>query len=112
VAHLAKAERDRLAQMPPEERAKRIESLRQQERERRAEWQVALRQQEVVLPPRVRFYVEKSLMPTLSHQERDELRKAASRSWPEYVQQLTDLAKKHPILVPPGEKPGVMSFKD
>ncbi len=120
VAHLAKADRDRVEQAAPEERAKLIERLRQRERQRRQEWQAALRMQEEAVPPQgqpnfwpqVQMYVSKSLIPTLTHTEREELRKTYLRSWPEYAQQLTALAEKHPILVPPGERPGATSFAD
>jgi hypothetical protein len=120
LGHQARAERERIERAAPEERAKLIEHLRQKERDRRAEWEAALRMQEPVVPPRgqpefwpaVQLYVNKSLIPTLTPDERAELRKAYLRSWPEYAQQLTALAEKHPILVPPGEKPGVTAMKD
>jgi hypothetical protein len=120
VGHLARAERERIDQAAPEERAKQIEQLRQKERQRRADWQAALRMQEEAVPPRgqpdfwpqVQMYVNKSLNPTLTLTERDELRKAYLRSWPEYAQQLTALAEKHPIQVPPGERPGLQAIKE
>jgi hypothetical protein len=120
VAHLAKADRDRIDQAAPEERAKLIEKFRQKERQRRQEWQAALRMQEEAVPPRgqpdfwpqVQMYVNRSLGPTLTHTEREELHKAYLRSWPEYAQQLTALADKHPILVPPGERLGAVKLAD
>jgi hypothetical protein len=120
VAHLPRTEREKIEQAPPEERAKLIEQLRQKERQRRTDWQLALRRegdagQPPTLPsfwPQVQLYVEKSLMPTLTHTERDELLKARRTSWPEFAQQLTSLAEKHPIQVPPSLRPGVTTFRN
>jgi hypothetical protein len=121
VSHLAKADRDRIDQAAPEDRPKLIEKLRQKERERRQEWQAALRMQEGATPPpgqppdfwpRVQMYLNKSLIPTLPQPEREELRKAYLRSWPDYAQQVTALAEKYPIQVPPGDRPGIVSIKD
>jgi hypothetical protein len=120
VSHLPRADRERIEQAPAAERPAAIEQLRQKERQRRAAWQLAFRMQgEPVLPrdlppfwPQVRLYVEKSLIPTLSHTEREELFKAMRTSWPEHAQRLTALAEKHPIQVPPSERPGVVSLQE
>lgn len=120
VAHLPKGERDQIERAAPAERAALVEKFRQKERQRRADWQAASRLQREPLPPhpqpdfwpQVRMYLNKSLVPTLTHTEREELNKAARSSWPEYAQQITDKAEKHPIQVPPSERPGVMSFRD
>jgi hypothetical protein len=120
VAHLAKASRDQIEQAAPDARPALIEQFRQRERQRRAEWQLALRNPgEAAAPPtlpafwpQVQVYVRKSLLPTLTHTERDELDKASRKSWPEYARQLTALAETHPILVPPSDRPGAVTFKD
>jgi hypothetical protein len=120
VSHLARADRDRIEQAPPEERAKLVEATRQRERKRREEWQTAVRLQGEAVPPqmqgnlwpRIRLFEQKSLIPTLTHTERDDLAKAARSSWPEHAQVLSELAAKHPIQVPPSERPGVVSFAD
>jgi hypothetical protein len=120
VAHLPRADREQIEAAVPAERAALVEKLRRQERERRAQWQAAFRAQgelaqPAVLPdfwPRVRLYEQKSLVPTLTHTEREQLFKAARSSWPEHAQALTALAEKHPILVPPSERAGVVSFRD
>jgi hypothetical protein len=121
VSHLAKAEREKIEQAPPEERPKLVEAMRQKERRRREEWQVAVRlqgeappprMQQAELWPRIRLYEQKSLIPTLSQQEREELTQAARSSWPEHARALSDLAAKHPIKVPPSERVGVVSFAD
>jgi AcrR family transcriptional regulator len=120
VSHLARAERERIERAPPEERAKLIETIRQQERKRQDEWQAAVLVANETPPPqlqgnlwpRIRLYEQKSLVPTLTHTERDELAKAARSSWPEHAQALLDLSAKHPILLPPSEHLGVVSFAD
>ncbi|HKI36740.1 MAG TPA: hypothetical protein VKA46_33100 [Gemmataceae bacterium] len=120
VAHLPKTEREQIDQASPETRAKLIEQFRQKERHRRAEWQAALRLQDEVVPPRgqpdfwpdVQRYLNRSLRPTLPHTERDKLDRAARGPWPEYAQQITALADEYPIHLPPGERPGVINFKD
>jgi hypothetical protein len=120
VSHLARAERERIDRAPSEDRPKLVEAARQKERKRRADWQTALRVQGEMAPPqmrpelwsRVRLYVQKALIPTLTKQERDELAKASLSPWPGYAQKLTELSQKHPILVPPSEHIGVVSFSD
>jgi hypothetical protein len=121
VAHLARADRDRIEAAAPAERAALIETFRKKEHERRAQWQTAFRAQSEPVQPRtmpdnfwraLRLYEERSLIPTLTHTERDQLRKAAASSWPEHAQVLTALAEKYPIVVPPAERVGVASFRD
>ncbi len=121
VSHLARADRDRIEQAPAEERASLVQSARQRERKRREEWQTAVRQQVELPPPRmqqpelwpqVRLYEEKSLIPTLTQSEREELKAARAASWPEHARALSALAAKHAIQVPPSEKVGVVSFTD
>jgi hypothetical protein len=121
VSHLARAEREKIEQAPAEERGKLVEAMRQKERRRREEWQVAVRlqgeappprMQQAELWPRIRLYEQKSLIPTLSQPEREELTRAMRSSWPEHARVLSDLAAKHPIKVPPSEHVGVVSFAD
>jgi hypothetical protein len=120
VSHLARAQRERIDQAPPDERAKLVEQLRQKERQHRTDWQTALSLQGEPIPSpnqpelsrRIKLYEEKSLIPTLTHTERDELAKAGRSSWSEHAQKLTELAAKHPIQVPPSERVGVVSFAD
>jgi len=120
VAHLPRADRERIEAAAPDRRTALIETFRKKEHERRTQWQTAFRTQIEPVPPRVlpdfwprlRLYEEKSLIPTLTHTERDQLRKAALSSWPEHAQVLTALAEKHSILVPPSERVGVVNFAD
>jgi hypothetical protein len=120
VSHLAKADRDRIDASPPGERTALIEQLRQKDRERRGQWQLALRQQRETAPPlmpedlwhRVRLYEEKSLIPTLSPSEREELFRARRTSWADHARALTALAEKHHIQVPPSERVGIVSLKE
>ncbi len=120
VSHLAKADRDRIEAAAPGERAALVEKLRQKERERRAQWQLVLRQQGETIPqsvppelwPVIRLFEEKSLLPTLTAAEREELLRARRDSWAEHARALTALAEKHPIHLPPSQRVGVVSLKD
>jgi hypothetical protein len=120
VAHLPKADRDRIEAAAPAERAALIASFRQKEHERRAQWQLALRQQGEAVPPgapadlwpRIRQFEERSLIPTLTQAEREELFRARRAAWPEHARVLSALAEKHAIQVPPAERNGVTSLKD
>jgi hypothetical protein len=120
VSHLAKAERERIDQAPAEDRPKLVESLRQKERKKRDEWQTARRVQGETPPPqipaalwqRILLFKQKALIPTLKMEEHRELERAASNSWAEHAQKLSELAARHPILVPPSERVGVVSFAD
>jgi hypothetical protein len=123
MAHLPRAQRERIEAAAPAERAALIEKLRRRERQRQAEWELALNRQAEVGPralpgapadfwPALRMYVEKSLRPTLTQAEREQLTRARLSSWPEYAQVLTALADKYPIKVPPGERVGAVNFRD
>jgi hypothetical protein len=120
VAHLPRAQREKIEAAAPADRTALIDKLRRQERERQARWQLAFRAQGEalrprVLPafwPRVLLYERKALVPTLTHTERAQLFKAAASSWPEHARVLTALSEKHSILVPPSERVGVVSFKE
>ena len=121
VSHLPKAQRDWLGRAALKDRAAQIEQLRRAEKERRAEWSRALREQNDVAPPRVaqafweqvRLYEVKSLYPALNPIERKELDRAAHLSWPEHARKLRELAARYgPIKVPPAEHLGVIRLQD
>lgn len=114
---LPRAQQHLLAQQPDE-----AIRLKRQEREHRREWQVALRHWDELLrrdpalparltdyPPAVRSFVTQALMPLLSKEERDRLRKADEdgRLYPFVLVQLAD---KHPILAP--GRPAPVRFQD
>jgi hypothetical protein len=119
IAHQPKGWRDRLDGAPPAERAALIESRRREERKRLAEWQKALRLQndpiqrfaEPDLRPELQLYVEKSLLPTLNLDERRRL-SAAQSDWPRYAALLKEFSERHPVRVPPSEKPGKRTIDD
>jgi hypothetical protein len=104
--------------MPPDERAKFIAELRRRERNRKRDWQVALRFWEEFqsgdpkkeslpaswseLNPKVRDYVEEYLKPLMLPE--DWKRLMETKGWPRFPQTLVELADKHPpsLLGPKG----------
>jgi hypothetical protein len=120
VAHLPRAQREKIDAAAPADRTALIDKLRRLEHERRTQWQLAFRAQAEAMRPRVlpkfwplvRLYEQKALVPALTQAERAQLFKAAGSSWPEHARVLTALAEKHSILVPPSEHVGVVSFKN
>jgi hypothetical protein len=103
-------EMDKLA---PEERAKFIAELRQKERKRKQEWQIALRFWEEFqsgdpkkeslpasweeLNPSIRKYAEECLKPLLLQEDWDRLIK--TKGWPRFPQTLVELADSHPVAL-------------
>jgi hypothetical protein len=116
LAHLPRADREQIDAAAPADRPALIASLRKREHDKRNQWQLAFRMQGDAAPPRmpadvwprVRLYVDKSLIPSLTQAEREELRKASLSGGPEHAQKLMALAEKHPVLVPPSEHVGVI----
>src|SRR5262249_7061682 len=108
---LPRALRDEVQKLPPDQRPARIAELRQEERRRREEWQVAMRHWDELMqkrpqparleefPAEVRSFVQETLLPMLSREERDRLQQAEGR-WPHYPRTLVELSDKHPILLP------------
>jgi hypothetical protein len=122
IEQLPRAQRDELRKLPPVQQPARIAELRRQERERRSEWQTAIRHWDELtrnatptanleeLKPAIRTFVSESLMPMLSPAERNRLHEAEGR-WPLYGQVLVELADKHPILLP-GPTTGPTRFEE
>ncbi len=111
IERLPRAVREALQNQAPDQRPARIAELRQEERRRREEWQVAIRHWDELLrkvpqparlaefSPDVRSFVRESLWPMLSQAEKDRLRQAEGR-WPLYPRTLVKLSDQHPILLP------------
>jgi hypothetical protein len=112
-ARLPRGDRDRLAQLDKGPRLALVQQLRQHERQRREEWRIASRfWKELMhheplptnpkeLPAEVQEFVDKSLLPLCSGEERRQL-KAAENNWPLYPRTLVELADRHPLF--PGPK--------
>jgi hypothetical protein len=101
---LPKARRDQLAKAPPERRPALLADFRQEERERRLEWQFNAGAPELPgwrmpptgladLPPGVHAYVTVSLSPLLDAEEKERLRKVEG---PAFGRTLLELVEKHP----------------
>jgi hypothetical protein len=111
VNQLPRAAREELHKLPAEQQPARIAVLRRDERDRRTEWQGAIRRWDDVvrkateantleqLKPVIQAYVTESLSPMLTPVERTRLRQSEGK-WPEYGQVLVELADKHPIHLP------------
>lgn len=111
-----KGTRDSFASLKGEEKAKFIARLRQEEKQRRLEWQIAARfwkqlESKTPLPARltdfagdVQAHVNEYLLPMLTGEEKDRLDKAQGQ-WPLYPITLVELADKHPPALPGPEGP-------
>jgi hypothetical protein len=104
-------------------RARLVAKQRQDERERRHEWQLAVRYWEKLqgkqwMPTRlsdfgleVETFVKEYLRPMLSREERERLDKAeAEGRWPLFPHTLVELADRHPVALPGAHGP--TSFKE
>jgi hypothetical protein len=102
--------------LAPPAQADFIRKTRQEERQRRQEWQVARRfwkqlTAKQVLPARSTDFDERDregineyLVPLLSNDERERLKKAEGQ-WPAYTTILVELADKHPLALPTDDGP-------
>jgi hypothetical protein len=111
-----------LRELPGEQRSARVKEMRQDERRRRDEWQVAIRHWSQLLskqpppstlddfPPPVRWYVTECLLPALGPEEKARLKKAEGQ-WPHYPRTLVELADRHPLLLP-GPSMGPRRFEE
>ncbi|MFO0928901.1 MAG: hypothetical protein U0736_18085 [Gemmataceae bacterium] len=100
--------RDELRQLPPEQQTARVLQWRRDERRQRHEWarinqpregEVARPTRLADFPVEVQRFVETALLPQLTIEEREKLRKADGR-WPELVAVVRELADLHPVLPP------------
>jgi len=115
--------REDLQAVPEERRTAEIARLRQEERQRRQPWLNLLRQRygppaRPARPTRLRefpddvqTFVSNTLLPRLSNEERDHLKKAEGK-WPDYPRLLQELAEHHPVLPPLHGSVGYLRYKD
>jgi hypothetical protein len=117
-----KAVREKWAELRGEARAEFLKKLREEERQRRQEWQIATRfwrelETKQPMPVRlsdidardketssIQMLVNEYLMPILSQAEKDRLKKAEGQ-WPAYPQTLVEIADRHPFALPGPEGP-------
>jgi hypothetical protein len=116
-----KAIQDKLAQLEGDARKAFIAKEKNEERQRRIEWQIAgrfwkelesgrpLPAKFTELPNSVQSYVQNYLQKMfLSADEKDELAKLHGQ-WPQYPMKLVELADKHPAALPGALGPKAMS---
>lgn len=105
IEHLPKAQRDRLQSASSSERQTLIERYRADERKRSQEWHLAFKHWDDLasrgipdrvekLSPAVQEFVKDTLLPRLSLEEKERLRKVEGR-WPEFPRVLVDLTDKN-----------------
>src|SRR5207253_2230196 len=111
LQHLPRAVGEDLQKLPADQRPTHIAELRKEERQRREQWQVAIRNWAELtqsrpqmtrledLTPDVKSFVYESLFPMLSPEERSRLGQAEGKH-PLFLRTLVELADKHPIKFP------------
>ncbi len=117
-----RAVRDEIAKLDGDKRTARLRQLRDDERRRRQEWQIATRFWEdlvirktpqpahlAAFPEDVQRYVQEWLRPLLTDEEKDRLQKAEGQ-WPLFPITLVELADRYPPALP-GPR-GPKSFKE
>ena len=121
VQRLPKAIREDLEKLPADQQRVRITQLRQEERKRREQWQVAIRNWAELtqnrpqitrlqeLAPDVKAFVNESLFPMLTPEEKNRLLQAEGKH-PLFLRTLVELADKHPIKLP-GPTTGPATFE-
>jgi hypothetical protein len=105
--------RTKIEQAQGDARQALLEKVRADERQRRRDWQIALRHWDELmlakkpLPMRpgefggeVDRFVKEYLWPLLSEGERKRLKEAENSKWPDYPRTLVELADKHPQALP------------
>jgi hypothetical protein len=119
VAQLPKAQREQLESVQGEVRAELVKRFRQQEKQRRREWQAALRHWDELLKgppptrrdelePELRAFVEKTLEARLTPADAERFQKAEG-GWPRFMETLVELADRY---VPFPGRPRPREFKD
>lgn len=105
IEHLPKSQRDSLQNAPAGERQALIERYRADERKRSQEWHLAFKHWDELtgkgipdriekFPSAVQEFVKETLIPRLSLEEKERLRKVEGR-WPEFPRVLVDLTDKN-----------------
>jgi len=119
LERLPQAERDKVEAAQGSERQRLIRELRQKQRKRRQEWQVALRHWPELTRPApthlaefpygVPTYVNEYLRPLLGPREEQRLKNMEGR--PGLAVSIVTLADRHPVILP-GPAKGPSHFKD
>jgi hypothetical protein len=111
IRRLPRAQRDKVEKAQGVERGRLIQQYRREERQRRREWQIAVRHWDDLIkkhplpanltdfPQEVQTYVNEYLRRWLSNEEKTRLDKAEGR-WPAFPYTLVALADKHPMALP------------
>lgn len=124
LATLPQAVRDRVNATPPEQRSALIAQLRQEERRREQEWDLAIRNWDDLIqfrdrpqpsrlsdfPINVQRFVDKMLIPRLGAEEKNRLLLAEGQ-WPLYPRTLVELADKYLVQLP-GPSTGPSRFQE
>lgn len=121
VKSLPKAVREDLQKLPSDLQRVRKAELRKEERKRREEWQVAIRNWAELtqfrpptslkdLTPDLKSYVDEFLLPVLTPEENKRLRQAQGKN-PLFAKTLVELADKHALRLP-GPPKGPAKFEE
>jgi hypothetical protein len=114
IAHLPRVDQERIRAVTGDQRSKLIADLRQEERNRRKEWQAAMLNVEEPVgrpnkpshvyefPPETQLYVNRILNPMLNGGDRERL-KSADGKWPDLARTILELSEAHnkPVRFPP-----------
>jgi len=124
IAHLPRAEQDRIRTTPADQRPKLIADLRLEEINRHREWQLALVHGDDAesrtnkpawlneFPAETRLYVSKTLLPMVRFEEKRRVRDALGK-WPDYARTIYELSQEHKtVKIPPGTWQGPSSPND
>jgi hypothetical protein len=121
VERLPLAVREDLQKLPADQQRGRIAELKKEERKRREEWQVAIRNWNELtqnrpamtrlddLTPALKTFVHESLFPMLTPEEKNRLQQAQGKH-PLFLRTLVELADTHPIWLP-GPTTGPATFE-
>jgi hypothetical protein len=124
IAHLPRAEQERIHNTPADQRPKLIADLRLEETNRHREWQLALVHGDDAesrtnkpawlneFPAETRLYVSKTLLPMVRFEEKKRVREALGK-WPDYARTVYELSQEHKtVKIPPGNWQGPSNPND
>jgi hypothetical protein len=131
LERLPRAYRERLHQLEtdPVRYEQQLQVYRDEERERRREWNYAIRNWDLLekrrqqmqraqqLAAQIKTFVQESLSPLLTAEEKWRLKEAqpppeGRGDWPGFLAVLVELADKHPIKLPPSPKLAPVKFEE
>jgi hypothetical protein len=124
IAHLSRADQERIRVAPVDQRPRVIADLRLEEANRHREWQMALLHVDDPenrsnkpswlneFPPETRLYVSKTLLPMLYFREKQRFRDSLGK-WPDCARLIYDLSGAHKtVKIPPGNWQGPINVND